>query len=369
MNKSLVYPFDLEFAPILRHREMLRNFEITKIVSPFGWGCCGKDASFTDGGGHIGITVEADFEKALSKCDTVLFVDSHGMLDFEKSILPKAEKALQNGRKIIYARTLGAGEREKLTTACGTGAIDFSYQPNDKEIGEHLIDESLYDITTPVTFITGNAECASKFEIQLSIRQELVKLGYRISQIGSRGFCGLLGFHSMPSFMTGCAIPDYIKITMFNHFLKSIELCEKPDIIVIGIPGGIMPISKKFTCKYGISAFEISQAVRPDYVILSTLYDDFKDSYFEKFCGTVEKKFGYGVDLFNISGKKIEWTDSDEEEELTYLTLDTGFVDKKLSSLHGYHKNLFNILDRNASKEICDKMISKLSEYAYVKSM
>ena len=34
------------------------------------------------------------------------------------------------------------------------------------------------------------------------------------------------------------------KILMYNHYLKWIEQSEKPDVILVGIPGGIMPDSK-----------------------------------------------------------------------------------------------------------------------------
>lgn len=125
----------------------------------------------------------------------------------------------------------------------------------------------------------GVTNKACKFEIQLSIRENLQSKGYKISQIGSRNYCEFLGFHSFPGFMYNRNLSESEKIILFNNYIKRLENDENPDLIVIGIPGGIMKRNDTFTSYFGIFAYEISQAVTPDYVICSTQYQDFKHEY------------------------------------------------------------------------------------------
>lgn len=56
-------------------------------------------------------------------------------------------------------------------------------------------------------------------------------------------------------------IPSEQKIILYNHFIKKIEQEEKPEVIILGVPEGIMPISKFQAGYFGICAFEILNAV------------------------------------------------------------------------------------------------------------
>lgn len=73
-EKVLVYPYDYEFTPVLRHIGLLHGLNVTILVSPGGWGLSGKDAAYSDGGIPLGITVRSDFDESLDECDTVWFV-------------------------------------------------------------------------------------------------------------------------------------------------------------------------------------------------------------------------------------------------------------------------------------------------------
>ena len=82
----MIYPYDIEFAPVLRHKSMFKDLEIVKVLSPKGWGFTQKDAATADGGSKIGITVESDFENSLNGCENLLLIDSYNSIDFKKFI-------------------------------------------------------------------------------------------------------------------------------------------------------------------------------------------------------------------------------------------------------------------------------------------
>lgn len=252
--QTLLYPFDLESAPILRHNTLLHGLEIKKAVSPKGWGYIGKDASLADGGHHIGLVVDGDFEQAIDNCETLLIVDSYNNFDFDEKIFPKIEFAAKHGIKIICARYLNDAERKKAENACRNSGSSFFYlnDQNSMQIKKNPGVQRI-QIDTPIVFVLGTGEHTDKFEIQLSLREELLKRGYKVSQIGSRSCCKLFGFHSIPEFMTSTGISEGDKIICFNNFVKQIELNEKPELIVIGIPGGAMEIDNMFNNNYEIS--------------------------------------------------------------------------------------------------------------------
>jgi peptide maturation system protein (TIGR04066 family) len=366
MRKALIYPYDAEFAPVLRHRSLLKDFKIMNVISPKGWGYVGKDAGMADGGHKMGLTVKEDFENALEDCDTVLLADSDNDLDFKKFILPKIATASKKGASIFCARRLDSTQRIEAENCCRENGSSFVCLYGQSSVHEqNEIKENLMQISVPVVFVLGTGERTDKFEIQLSLREELLKSDYNVSQIGSRAYCELLGFHSMPEFMMDAGLHESKKIAGFNHFIKRIELKEKPDLIVIGIPGGIMAIDNNFTNHFGILTFEISQALEPDFVILSSLYENYKAGYFDNISDGIAKRFGYPVNCHILAHTKIDWQQSQDGSDLSYLSLNSDFLTKKIKDYSNIDSTVLNIYDRNGLIRLAGIMLDKLSANAY----
>jgi peptide maturation system protein (TIGR04066 family) len=229
-----------------------------------------------------------------------------------------------------------------------------------------ILNESIEEIDTPIILVTGIAERTNKFEIQLTLRERIQKSGYKISQIGTRSYCEMMGFHPFPSFMYGNAISDVNKVLMFNRFIKKIESTEEPDIIIIGVPGGIMPLNREFTNKFGLLAFEISQAIAPDVVIASLLYEDYKPEGFDIYNNSIKYKLGFEVDFFNIANMQFDWSRAYEEHVMSYISLDYKFIDEKIMRYNSNRIPVLNILNKNDSNHMADKAIEKLVGYSDV---
>ncbi len=128
------------------------------------------------------------------------------------------------------------------------GNIFIQYPLNKNyEICSYVDKLEIQEIKTPVIFVMGVGENAHKFEIQLSVRENLFNMGYKVSQVGSRNYCEMFNFHSFPEFMYSNMYSETEKIKLFNNFIKNIENQENPDVIIIGIPGTIMRINNKAT--------------------------------------------------------------------------------------------------------------------------
>lgn len=366
-QKILIYPYDSDFTPILRHRQFLEGYEIASLVSPGGWGLTGRDAGDADKSGQTGINVTGNFDEALELCDAVMFVGSEKPLDFQKYIMPKVFTAAERGKDITVTTQLRDEDSKTISQKCKEAGVDFkyfNYPEEHRKFPTITVDnEILYNINTPVVFVLGIGERTNKFEIQLSLREKFLSEGYKVSQIGTRGYCELLGFHSFPEFMYNGALPETNKIVLFNQMVKKIENEEQPDVIIIGIPGGIMPYNNTLTNRFGILAYEVSQAVASDCAIFSCHYAEYNTDYFKGLSDLVKYKLGLEVSCYNISNVMFDWVNSKQESKSIYTTLDTTFIDEKITKYSKNDTPVFNILNTEGAANISQCILDTLADY------
>lgn len=366
-RRTLIYPYDLECCPIVRHKELFKEYEIVALVSPRGWGMTGKDGGTADYGSKLGLVIGSDFEGNLSLCDTVLFCKSEKSLDFESILMPKILMAIEAKKNIIIGSSIKREQFDIISSKCAQNGVDFEYfgtlkkQSEFQEIPHE--GEFIHTISTPVIFVMGMGERTNKFEIQLSLRENILKMGYKVSQIGSREYCKLLGFHSFPSFLYNKEISETNKIVLFNHFVKRIEMEEKPDLIIIGVPGGIMPYNNNLTNRFGVLAYEVSQAVTPDSAIFSCHYNSYPEEYFIDLKDSVLHRLGCKIDCFNISNAAFDWNNSKQFNRESYFSLESEYVDKKMQDYAAYKHPVYNVLNHKDAKKMADYIINILAEY------
>ena len=369
-KKVLVYPYDSEFSPILRNKDMFSGYDVIGLVSPGGWGMSGKDAGIADDGDKLNLIVSNDFDDMLPLCDSVFFSEAVLPLDFDRYILPKVIKGAEQGKEILFFRKMEKKHRATLEEVCVKNNVGFMSYDNygDVNFAQNEFDV-LHKINTPIIFVAGVYERTQKFEIQLSLRERLSSMGYKVSQVGSRGYCELLGFHSFPKFMYSSSVGEEKKIFQFNNYIKSIETNENPDVIIIGIPGGVMRLNDTFTSRFGILAYEVSQAVTPDAAILSTLYEDFNPEYFQKLTTSIKYKLGIDISCYNLSNLQFDWSESKDNNKEYYLSLESSFIDQKKVNYDKLETPIFNILNKEDKSKIANYLIDILSYFGEIESV
>ncbi len=364
-ERLIVFPYNIQFAPILRHKELFKGYEISNLISLNGWGLNGRDAGCADEGEYIGITVQVNFEEALERCDTVMFIESQAALDFQKVIYPRIIKAIEANKNIICTVKLCEEDCKAIKSMCSNKGVYFKcFEYNKSEnLRELKEEESIIKVNTPVIYVLGISENTHKFELQLSLREKLMSAGYKVSQIGSRHYCELLGFHSFPGFIMHSGVSESNKVVKFNRLVKNIEKYEMPDLIIIGIPGGIMPFNDQFPNRFGILAYEVAHSVMPDVTILSTFYQDYKIDYFDMLSKLIRYKFGFEADCFNVANNYLDWERSKEENLLSYAVIASSFVDNKNKCYNKLERPVYNILNSDDRDKMACFCISKLAEY------
>lgn len=361
-KKAMIYPYGLEFAPVVRHSSLMQNYIPHKIVSPNGWAYSGKDVAIADRGDEIGILVTNEFDTALDECDTLIIADCKANEKFKPIILDRVYSAISKKKNIVNTYNFSNEEIDIIKIKCDEECVEFKNLSNPKIEDISLLNNKNLkhqEFSTPIIFVAGMLEGCCKFEVQLSLMENFLKRGYKVSHVGTRNYCELLGIHSFPQFMFSTNISDTKKVLLFNHYIKHIEITEKPDIIIIGIPGEIMPFYNEFRENYGIMAYLVSQAVRPDYAILNILFDNIELSYLERLSLSTRYRLGFNIDIFNITNIQFDKNNSEEMKRKIFNYLDSNFVEEVKQK--NKMSPVYNSLNSSDCDEIVNSIINSLT--------
>lgn len=366
-KKAVIYPYDNTLTYFFRHHNLIKEYHIVGAVSPNGWGYTGKDAGGVDGGQKVGIEVKDKFSELEDDYDTVIITDTRLDLDFDSVLYHHIEELVIQGKDIVFYRNLDVKDLEKICLLCKENDVSLIY-PNNVKLNK-ISTEELVDVNTPIIFVLGMSSRTQKYEIQLSIREELIKKGYKVSQIGTKNHCELFDFNSFPEFMFNGSIDESEKVILFNRLVKEMEIKEKPDVIIIGIPGGILAVNKYFTNGFGILAYLISQAVKPDAAVFSTLYRNYYSKHFEDVNDLCKYRFGYPIDCFNLSNVELDIQELKEQRKQLYTTIDSEFIDNQKKKYEGLQRPVYNILNLNDRKKMTNYLMEVLSGEEFIEDI
>jgi peptide maturation system protein (TIGR04066 family) len=376
MNKkadTILYPVTYEVAPLLRNSELIPELDTIKALAPAGSAYTSLDLNCVDYGGETGIVIGNNYEESLSMCQRIIFseicTDKYFALDYKKFIRKKIEQAVKAGKNIICLLELNKTEQEELEQMSFTSHADFSYLGPEYIYTDYsnlaCEEEKIYEITTPVIFVLGLSENCNKFEVQLKLRKQLLTRGYKVAQVGTKSYCRLFDFHSIPQFMLGKSLTEGQKITLFNHFIKNIEITEQPDVIIVGIPGGCMPFNMNITNHYGITAYEISHAISPDATVFCLLYDNYTPEYLTELQNIIKYKFGIEIDCYHLGNNFFEWPDAIQLKAKKFSLVDFSTVEKRKNELNSLNNQLLNIYNPDDEKLLADILIDNLNSYGF----
>ncbi|WP_313559680.1 TIGR04066 family peptide maturation system protein [Ruminiclostridium cellobioparum] len=368
---GLIYPYNGQFTPFLRYGCVNHDFNELILVSPEGWGMTNKDAGRADNGSFLGLTVTSDFKGELEHCDTVIFCDYSLPLEIKRHIYPKILEAIHKKKDIICLLPLDMDLEYELRAICRYEGVKFDYYKNGSaktfiEDNKGKEDMTIKTLNVPVVFVLGIGERTNKFDIQLALRGYYTKNGYRVSQIGTRDYCEWAGFHSFPEFMFDKTLSEIQKIIFFNNYVKSIEITEKPDIFIIGVPGGIIPINDVLYQDFGILAYQISCAVKPDVCILSLYYEQYQQNLLDEINNSVRHRFGFEIDCLNLANVRLDITNSIEKRKAIYFNIDKELCEKVKAAINLPDKPVFNISNGQDAKEISEFTRCILEEYSEI---
>lgn len=350
MEKILVYPFSLENVAYIKYGKLIKGGVVSSVVSPRGWGLDGLKIEGTD------ICVTSDYEGELKNCTAVWLLEDTKKYMPESLLISKVIEAVHNHKTIWISKnycSMDVLERivprqnlhyiEKNNVDCNFEA-DFYFR--------------LIEINVPVIFVLGSSENTNKFETQLALYEKFSQMGYDVVAINPKSDAGIMEMYSIPEFMWENTMDISEKIFTFNHYVKKIEIQEKPELILIEIPGGVLPYSYNKYNSFGSMMYMISFAVKADAAVFCTLYDEYEKEYFDKIIKKIWEKFDVDIKYFHISNYMLD-RDTGRELILTsMLKLDCSYVEKKVADLDV--TNIYNIWKDEEVERLCNDIIEQL---------
>lgn len=360
-RRLLVSPIDTDLAPIVRYRDMIDRYSIHGVVSPSGWGYTGSDTSFIDGGFDTGICVDDDFEKQLKHCDSVLLNWNNEEKKIPDFIVSQMETAAIERKKILISAQTGAKDLKSIEELINNGAdIELLYSQRRIDEKENNIHQELYKINTPVIMVAGLGERCNKFETQLVLRKYFTGNGYKVCQIGTKGYNSIFGMEPIPYFLTSDRYSCEDKVYLLNHYIKDLEEEHKPDVFIIGIPGGIMPFDSFATNRFAMTAYIISNALTPDSVVLNIYYNSFTNEYFSEIQKYCKYKFNFHITCFNVANTMYTIDIEDKENYIKFLSLDSQYVVSHIAEEMKTNWNVYHVFSGN--NEIPESVANQLAE-------
>lgn len=354
MKTLAIYPFSQELSPIVRYAEQLIEYKSITLLSPKSFGFDGLDVGEIDGGTPLGISVTHNSFDTIPQSDALL-IDYHPRIKNPLFYQDIVKHFANNGKEILLTKKLAQFiniKEEDGYKILGNKTTQLGYIDYKK---------GLREIDVPVITVYGTGNMTNKFEIQLAIRKFFTQKGYKVSQWGTKDYSSLFGFPDLPEFITGNASLED-RILYLNHYIYNAVEREKPDIIIIGAPGGIMKYNQYIFNNFGEHAFIIANAVRADIAVLSLYFNYYKLDYFDMMNNYCRYGLNSDVQYFNISNCKT--TFNNEKKELNYLTMNSSFVMEKIDEEVKQNKDfsVFNVFEENTINLICSDIELKLAE-------
>jgi peptide maturation system protein (TIGR04066 family) len=274
-------------------------------------------------------------------------------LDFQRFIEPELRLASEKGKKIVCSRSLQPAEREAVSdlemTCVAYSAYNQAINRNDR----------IQDIRTPVIYVMSSADFCNQFYLETALNAELQKRQYETLLISSQKENTALGGYSVPSFMFGSEYTENEKVIAFNHYIRYLEAKHLPEVIIIGIPGAAMPYDYRYSSDFGILAYEISEAAKPDFAVLSSLCMPYSEDYFKDIEESLRGRLGIQVDVHTFSLYAHDFYEPSFEKCLAYLSVDEVYA-KEMMERAGY-ENLLDMNNKDGVAAAVDRVIDKLS--------
>ena len=355
-RRALLCTYNLNNYVLIRYRELLKDYEIIGIDIPENKFYKNRDWAYLYMGDDTGKTFS---EKRFGDYEVVILGD--GTQKYNFSFLTKQiVKFSEAGKDICMLYRLSEEHRKIIMEICSDNSVHF-YMHTGMKLDFSKIeidDKKIYEMSVPVIMVTGITEQAKKLDCVLSIKSSFENNGYKVGAIGNKNFSDLFGIYAFPEFMYGDMREDK-KILYFNTICKNIEHFEKPDVFIIGVPGGMISYNSTFTNFFGILPYEISQAVDPDHIVTIIPYGEYDDHFINEISRMVEYKFGCGNISYGMTNCFIDLNSSKQENKIQYCNLRSEDVKKKTLKV-GVEK-IFNILSNMQLFEMADSIMEELS--------
>lgn len=344
IKRAIIFPFNKENHSLLRYRTLL-SFKILGVYD--------SKYSFHVGKKVNDLQIDINSEEIIKDIESIDWKD-----DFDTVIL---------GHVGVLSEISGINYREKIASMChlyGKRIVSYDYFHCEEDvvkytpyISDRMVPNNrfgkLRQVTLPVLGIWGTSSQQGKFTLQLKIREELSKYGYKVGWLSTEPQGSLfLAERVYPiGYNSTVFISDMRAVQLLNEFMWDIER-ENCDLIIVGSQSGTVPYDISNLASYPIYQNDILYATQPDYILLCVnSYDEYEYihrtiKYIE---GAIETKV-VGLVLFPCVSKYANVINS-----ISTRTLSNEEIQAKISALeYEFGMKIYSANSTEISKDIIE---------------
>ena len=221
IRKAILYPFNKEMHAFVRFRDLLR-FEISGIADPPGKGLVGKDAGQAAGIETLGVRIAPRLADSVKGADTLIlgYVDQLSRICRRDVLEASVHTALQHGLNVFSFEAVPQSRYPELYAKAAGGKRKIWYpRIASQEIERASVrGQDRQPIASPVLGVFGTSSNQGKFTLQLILRRELIKRGFRLGQLGTEHHSLLFGMEA--AFPIGYGAPVDFPLQFYAPYVQ-----------------------------------------------------------------------------------------------------------------------------------------------------
>ena len=368
MQKTAIYPFDkycICYIPLL-----LEKYSELRFVLPYGHAHIGKDVCSLDKRENIGLFLESNINKILNEIDILIIPRNINISVINEklylTIVNAALRALQMEKIVLYGKVFNYEDElmlKQYSKYCNAEFIEYDGHKQESEQKESV--RLLYpkQPEAAVVFVGDLLDHgrSNSAEVAIKITNNMRQKGYKVISFIEPGFGQFLDFQNINDLITYDTMNlGANTIASINEKINKIDLADKPDLIIIQLPGNMLPLDNEKIIDGGLSTFIISLAIKPDAFVCCGPFNVSDISYIEKLNDSINGRFGYQMTCLHISNLKINLAMSYEDIPYEKLYLPVDYVCEYIKKSPAGDISLFCSLDINEANNMCDYIEKRL---------
>lgn len=259
------FPFTPEVEQLARNKSILKNYEIGSVLS------------FKEDKMHLikfqaqtGIPCFTSIEQALNSIDSLILLLKDCDLNWQKyydciDYAVAHEISVYGGKEVIDSIP---EERYRSLVCLIHNESTFKCQYSN---------EKLLEIDIPIIAVMGVGENCGKFECELELRQYIESLGYQGLFLSSNSLGKYADMVLLPDFLYDDSVSFPQKILRLNRYVYDLCNINTPDVLIVGVPGGIIPLSSTEANHFSEISLVISLALHIDAGVLAVYFTNKRD--------------------------------------------------------------------------------------------
>lgn len=348
MSKLSLYPYSFDMDTIIKHQKLLK-----KDLKLSGLGFFREHKKLVqEYGEKFQIQCTDDKEELFDNSD-ILLLGENNFGHVDTPYLETIRKANQLSKKVLLSY------KTYKDLKINDANENIIVMDHEHRVKKDYDSDKMFQIQVPIISVMGMGENCDKFELQILLKEYFDKSEYKVEIFSSNSLGYLFGMNALPESLFSNEYSFREKIIAFNHYIYDFCNENTPDLIVIGFPGGILPIDDGKKNYFSEIPLVICNAVSVDLGLLNLYFPkEINERYLESVKLLCKKKFNLDIVSFGISNQMLYFNSKTEKYEVQHICNKSEKEDGLLDTYENH--NIFNIRDHKKVDNILDSIVDML---------